>query len=151
MEKKMGIGVGILIIKEGKILLGKRNDDAQKADSLMNGEGTWTMPGGKLDFGSSFEEAAIRETIEETSIEIKKLEVLCVNNDISDKAHFVTIGLLATEYEGEPKVMEPNEITEWRWFDMNNLPPKLYFPSSKVIRNYREGKFYIKDNNGILN
>lgn len=145
----MGLGVGVLIMKDGRILLGKRDNNADKAGSLMNGQGTWTMPGGKLEFGESFEDGAIRETLEETGIRIKELEVLCVNNDISDKAHFITIGLIAKEYEGEPKVMEPDKITEWNWFSFDTLPENLYFPSSKIIRNYNESKFYIGDNKGI--
>jgi len=32
--------------------------------------------------------------------------------------------------------MEPDEITEWKWFDLNNLPSPLYFPSERIIKNY---------------
>jgi hypothetical protein len=39
--------------------------------------------------------------------------------------------------------MEPDEITEWQWFDLNNLPSPLYFPSAKVLENYKTQKFYI--------
>ena len=42
------------------------------------------------------------------------------------------------------KVMEPDEIIEWRWFDLDNLPEKVYFPSKKILENYKQGKFYIK-------
>ena len=58
MEKKrVGAGVGVMILnKDGKVLLGKRHDDPQKADSALHGEGTWTMPGGSLEVGESFEE-----------------------------------------------------------------------------------------------
>ena len=50
MEEKQRpkVGVGIMILKDGKVLLGKRNDDAEKASSDLHGEGTWTMPGGNL-------------------------------------------------------------------------------------------------------
>ena len=51
MEKKYPkVGFGIMVLKDNKILLGKRNDDAEKASSQLHGEGTWTMPGGKLHF-----------------------------------------------------------------------------------------------------
>ncbi len=41
-------------LKDGKVLLGKRHDDPEKASSLLKGAGTWTMPGGKLDFSETF-------------------------------------------------------------------------------------------------
>jgi len=141
-DKRVGVGFGVMILKDGKVLLGKRHDDPEKADSELHGEGTWTMPGGKLEYGESFEEGAIRELMEETGIKLKSLKVICVNNDMNEHAHFVTIGLFSDDFKGEPKVMEPDEITEWRWFDLNNLPSPIYFPSKKVLENYREGVFY---------
>jgi 8-oxo-dGTP diphosphatase len=146
MEKKVGVGFGVMLLRNKQILLGKRHEDPIKASSLLKGEGTWTMPGGKLDFGESFEEGARREVAEETGLQLNKMEVICVNNDIVETAHFVTIGFLATDFSGEVKVMEPDEITEWQWFDLDNLPSPLYFPSAEVLRNYKEHKFYLKNN-----
>ena len=143
-NKKMGIGVGIMVLNEnGEVLLGKRNDDKSKAGSELSGEGTWTMPGGKLEFGEDFETGAVREVKEETGIDVKKLKVICVNNDKTENAHFVTIGLQAEEYEGNPLAMEPEEITEWRWFNLNELPAKVFTPSSEIVENYKQNKFYI--------
>lgn len=142
-NKRVGAGVGVMILKNQKVLLGKRHEDPEKASSLLNGAGTWTMPGGKLDFGETFEEAARREVFEETGMKLNKVGVICINNERIETAHFVTIGLFSDDFEGEPKVMEPDEITEWRWFDMDNLPSPIYFPSAKVLKNYKEKKFYI--------
>ena len=144
-KKKVGAGFGVMILREGKVLLGKRNDDAEKASSALRGEGTWTMPGGKLEFGESFESGAKRETLEETGIKLKSVKVLCLNNNKNEHAHFVTIGLFSDDFNGEPKVMEPDEITEWKWFTLTTLPEKMYFPSAKIIENYRKGKFYLED------
>lgn len=142
--KKMGCGFGVMILKDNKVLLGQRHIDPEKASSLMNGEGTWTMPGGKLDFGESFEEGAMREVLEETGIKIKKedLKVISLTNDIVPTAHFVTIGLLCTNFSGDAKVMEPDEITQWQWFDLENLPEPLFKPSEKIVKNYLDNVFY---------
>jgi len=70
------------------------------------------MPGGKLDFGETFEQGAKRETLEETSIVLNDTSVLCINQDIIESAHFITIGLISDSFSGEPQVMEPDEITE---------------------------------------
>jgi len=142
-NKKIGVGFGVMLFRNGKILLGKRHEDPEKASSLLKGAGTWTMPGGKLDFGETFEEGAKREVLEETGIMLKNASIICVNNDVVETAHFVTLGLFSDSFEGEPKVMEPDEITEWKWFDLSNLPSPLYFPSAKILENYKQKKFYI--------
>jgi len=143
-EKKVGVGFGVLILKDNKVLLGKRHDDPAKADSELHGEGTWTMPGGKFEFGETFEESAAREVIEETGIEVNqdKLKLISLSNDKVTDAHFVTIGFLCEDFKGEAKVMEPDEITEWRWFDLDNLPDKVFFPSTKVLKNYLGNTIY---------
>lgn len=143
-KKKVGVGFGVMLLKNGKILLGKRHEDPEKADSELHGCGTWTMPGGKLEYGESFEEGAIREIKEETDINLNSSKVLCINNDKNKHAHFITIGLFSEDFDGEPKVMEPDEITEWQWFDLNNLPTPLFFPSAKVLENYKQNKFYLE-------
>ncbi|RJQ18145.1 NUDIX domain-containing protein [Candidatus Woesearchaeota archaeon] len=142
MDEKVGVGVGIILLKNNKVLLGKRHDDPAKAKSLLKGAGTWTMPGGKLRFQESFEDAAKREVFEETGITLKKTKVVCINNDRVESAHFVTIGLLAEEFEGNPEVKEPEQIREWQWFDLKKLPVPLYFPSEKVLSKYQKKVFY---------
>lgn len=144
MDKKIGVGVGIMIFREGKILLGKRHEDPEKATSLLRGAGTWTMPGGKLDFGESFEQGAIRETEEETGIKLNELRLICVNNDQVEDAHFVTIGFFSENFIGEPRVCEPDKITERGWFDLDNLPSPIFFPSERILENFKEGIFYKK-------
>lgn len=141
-KPKVGVGVGVMIIKQGQVLLGKRNPDSVKADSSLHGEGTWTMPGGKVHFGETFEDAGIRETMEETGLKINKPEVISLSNDIVSDAHFATVGLLCEDFEGEPKPMEPEVITEWKWFNFNDLPSPLFPPSQKIINNFMDKKFY---------
>lgn len=142
-KKKIGVGFGVLVLRNGRVLLGKRHDDPEKASSLLNGAGKWTMPGGKLEFGETFEAGAKRETLEETGLQLNNLRVICVNNDMVETAHFVTIGLFCNDFTGEPKVCEPDEITEWRWFDLDDLPSPLYFPSERVFDNYAKQLFYV--------
>jgi len=141
-QQKPGVGVGVMILRDEKVLLGKRNENPEKASSLLHGEGTWTMPGGKLHFQEGLKEAAFREVLEETEVKIKKSEIISISNDIVFDTHFVTIGFLCREFDGEPKVMEPDEITKWQWFDLNNLPSPLFSPSERIIKNYLAKKIY---------
>ena len=139
---KPGLGGGVMIIKEGKILLGLRNPNKEKASSELQGQGTWTMPGGKVEFMEKLVDAAKRELEEETSLKATKLDLLCISDDMTNTAHYVTVGFIVREYTGEAKAMEPETILEWKWFDLNDLPTNLYNPSKKCIEKYKEGIIY---------
>ncbi len=139
MDKFPKVGVGIMLLKDGKVLLGKRHDDPKKAKSELHGEGSWTMPGGKLEFGETLKDACFREVFEETGIKINKdsLQQICVLENILEDAHFITFGFICQDFEGEAKVKEPEEIVEWRWFDLKKLPTPLYKPSEEIIKAYQ--------------
>lgn len=72
-------------------------------------------------------------------------QLLSFTNDKNQYAQFVTAGMIAKKYSGNVKVMEPDEIIDWKWFDLNNLPKNIYFPSEKLLKNYLAGKMYDKD------
>lgn len=139
---KPGLGVGVMILKDGKVLLGLRNPNKEKASSELNGQGTWTMPGGKVEYMEKLVDAAKRELEEETSLVATSLKLICISDDMTDTAHYVTAGFLVEEYSGEIKTMEPETILEWKWFDINNLPINMYKPSKKVIEKYLDGIVY---------
>lgn len=77
-----GAGVGVFVVKDGQVLLGLRNSDPLKADSELHGEGMWTIPGGKIHFGETFEQAAARELIEETALVGQVFKFMSIGNDI---------------------------------------------------------------------
>lgn len=139
---KPGVGVGVLILNDGKVLLGLRNPNKKKASSELKGEGTWTMPGGKVEFMEKLVDAAKRELKEETGLVATKLDFLCISDDMTDTAHYVTVGFIVKEYQGNPKAMEPETILEWCWFDLDNLPENMYEPSLKCINKYKKGLIY---------
>ena len=143
-KKRVGAGFGVILEKDGKILLGMRHPDPDKADSAFRSAGEWCLPGGKLEWGESFEDGAIREVKEETGITIKNPLVISVHNCKNEHAHFMTVGMVTKEWDGEAQVIEPDEIIGWEWFDINNLAQERYFPSLEVIENYVQGKFYIR-------
>jgi mutator protein MutT len=142
-KKRVGAGLGVILEKDGKILLGMRHPDPDKAGSAFRSAGEWCLPGGKIEFGETLEEGASREVKEETGITIKNPQVISIHNCKNKYAHFLTAGMIAREWEGEAQVMEPDEIIEWKWFDIDDLPFPRYFPSFEVIDNYMKGKFYI--------
>lgn len=146
MDKIIRAGVGVLLKKENKILLGKRHLDALeegykvRKNNILN---TWTMPGGKIELGETIVECAKRETFEETGITLNEAKVFFVNDATESNGYFITIGLISEDFFGEPKTMEQDKITDWQWFDLDNLPSPLFEPSKQMIENYLAGKFYI--------
>ena len=129
------VGVGVLIEKDGKVLLGRRLSS--------HGAGTWQIPGGHLEFGDSFEDTALREAAEETGLTDLELKgLLCVINDRVYGKHFVTIGFLAAWKSGEPYAAEPEKSSDWQWFAPDELPEDIFLPSQGVIEHWKSGKVY---------
>ena len=62
---------------------------------------------------------------------------------MNEFAHYISVGLVAREFEGVPRPMEPEQIMAWRWFDLNDLPKNIFSPSRKTIDCYLQKKFYI--------
>ena len=143
-NNKVWVGFWVMILRDWKVLLGQRHEDAEKASSELHGEWTRTMPGWKMQFHESFEQLCARETLEETGLKINTntIKIISITNDMVPDKHFVTIGFLAEDVEWEPQVMEPDEITKWERFDLNDLPTPLFFPSEKVIKNYLAWTIY---------
>jgi 8-oxo-dGTP diphosphatase len=143
-QKRMGIGFGVLLCREGKMILGKRHVDPEKASSLLGGAGSWTFPGGKVDFGESLECAVAREVLEETGLEVdtKILNLISVSNDVVPTAHFITLGFKIELDHGDPRVCEPDEITVWGWFPIAEPPAPLYDPTQRILENLKNQVIY---------
>lgn len=116
------VGVAVFIRKDGKILMGHRMGS--------HGSNTWSLPGGKLDFGESVEVCAQREVWEETNLKIKNIRAGPYTNDVfvENNLHYITLFLVADYDLGELKIMEPTKCKEWRWVDWNDLPHPLFLP-----------------------
>ena len=144
LPNTIGAGCGVMVFNNrNQLLLGLRNSDEALADSELHEEGTWTLPGGQIEYGETFEEAGAREAKEETGIDVKNLEVFCVQTDMNEHAHFVSVGMIARSFEGTPEVMEPDVIIEWDWFDLDKLPQNIFTPSKKTIDCFLNHKFYM--------
>ena len=136
MEKIIKVGLGIMLLDGNNILLGRRCDNYKDTGGIYE-PGSWTIPGGKQEYEETILEGAVRETKEETNLDISDLEVFSVSDDIQPNKHFITIHIIAKSFNGELKNLEPTKHDEWKWFDLNNLPEKLYSPAKKFIEEYK--------------
>jgi len=135
MSDRPHVGVGVLILKDGKVLLGKRQ--------ASHGAGTWSTPGGHLEFNETFEACALREAYEETGLTDLSIErIIYVGNERVYDKHFVNIGLLAHWKSGEPFAAEPEKSRDWSWFAPDELPENIFLPSKWVIESWISGVLY---------
>lgn len=92
------VGVGAVIIKDRQLLLIKRANEPSR--------GKWTIPGGLVELAESPEIAVIRETVEETGMEVTNPQLIDVisNVDIDEwgkvKYHYVIIDYLVHVVSG---------------------------------------------------
>ena len=133
--QKPKVGVGIMILKDGKVLLGKRKGS--------HGEGEFAFPGGHLEYMESFADCAKREIMEECGIEVKNIRFQFLANVTKYiPKHYVHIGLLADWKSGEPKVLEPDKSESWSWYNITHLPSPIFEMCQLAIDSYKNGKIY---------
>lgn len=116
------VGVGVFVVKDGKFLMGQRCG--------AHGAGSWSVPGGHLEFNESPVETAIREVREETGLEIGNVTFAAMTNDVfaDESKHYVTIWMKSDWVSGEATITEPDKFIEQRWVDFDSLPEPLFLP-----------------------
>jgi ADP-ribose pyrophosphatase YjhB (NUDIX family) len=86
---------------------------------LVKNGGKWWLPGGKVEPGETFPEAAVRETLEETNVRAEALGVVLVSERFKRGTHEVFATLAMRYVAGEPAVVDPDgKVTEVGWFDV---------------------------------
>jgi 8-oxo-dGTP diphosphatase len=134
-ENRPKVGIGVMVIKDGRVLLGKRKGS--------HGQGEYAWPGGHMEYMESFEGCAKREVMEETGIEITAIRFLrLLNLKTYTPKHYVDIGLMAQWKSGEPKIMEPEKCEGWGWYDIDDLPKPLFGTIESYIEAYKTGRNY---------
>ena len=116
MHHNPTVGVGAIIVKDDKVLLVKR--------AKMPFAGLWCIPGGKVKFGETLQNAAEREIYEETRLVIKAGEPLYVfetmdSNTQDIKYHYVVVDLQAEYISGVATAHD--DALEVAWFSRSDL------------------------------
>ena len=129
------VGVGAVIIKEGKIALIKRGNEPSR--------GKWTIPGGLVELAESPEQAVVREAKEETGLDADTPTLVDVvsNVDLDEngkvKYHYVIIEYLVHIKEGIAQAA--SDAVELRWAQFEDVEGYDLTASFRLFfRNNRE-------------
>jgi len=121
------VGVGVLVWRDGRVLLGRRRGS--------HGAGTWAPPGGHLAFGEEVADCARREVAEETGLGLGAVTPGPFVNDVfaSEGKHYVTLFVMTTQASGEPELREPDKCAGWGWYCWGDWPEPLFAPLKTLV------------------
>ncbi len=128
--------VTLVLNKENKLLMMKRTDS-----------NTWGIPGGAVELGEVIEEAAKRETREETNLEIVDMSLFGVFSGPElyyvypngDEVYNVSIVYLSHDWRGEIKLND--EHSEWGWFAASEIPEDISPPIRTILDQFKRTTF----------
>lgn len=105
------VGVGAVVVRDGKALIVKRAHEPRK--------GEWSLPGGLLELGESLQDAVRREIKEETSLAvsvgpiIETFDRVHRDDDGRIRYHFVIVDFVCWSHEGEAVPGSDAEGVAW--------------------------------------
>jgi len=132
---KFHVGIHVFVIKDNKLLLGKRKN--------VYGAGSWGLPGGHLEQKEKMKDAAKRELLEETGLTAKSFDFICLVNDNREDEHYIQVGFIAKDIKGKPTIREPERCEEWKWFELNCLPEEMFVGAKGIIKCFQENSYFI--------
>ncbi|QHT60824.1 NUDIX hydrolase [Paenibacillus lycopersici] len=120
-DRLIAVGAGVIIYKDGKVLLQKRKDNL-----------CWALHGGIVEIGEEVEAAAKRELFEETGLAANKLELLGVFSGDDrmytypngDEVYLIGIVYVCNDFSGE-LVTETDETVALKWFEYDKIPKEI--------------------------
>lgn len=97
----------------------------------------WALPGGFVDYGETLEQAAAREALEETGLEVEDLRQFHAYSDPSrdPRQHNITVVFLARA----KGILRPgDDARACGVFQLEDLPEPLAFDHGKILADYRD-------------
>lgn len=113
MEQKLRLGALALIIKDNKIIMGKK---AHRPGHFLSD--AWHFPGGKAEEGETPEQTIVREMKEELSMNVKIIKKLC-DYELTINGVTGTNAVFICESDDEP--IANDDIVDARYFTVNEV------------------------------
>ena len=123
-----GLAVNVAVIQDNKILLTQREDFE-----------TWILPSGGVEDGESIAQAAIRETKEETGLDVELTGLVGIYSRLGNMVPVHAVLFTATPVGGEIKCQEGETIAV-EWFEFDKIPTPLSAGHKKRIEDIIAGK-----------
>jgi len=120
------VAVAVLVQNAGMILLVRRANDPQR--------GKWTLPGGFMDAGEDPRQAAERECLEETGLQVRVNRLLEVVSHPADSPGAHLVLYYQAEYlSGE---LQPGDDAEQAAYYPLDRMPALAFEAPDTLQHY---------------
>ncbi|MDW5313565.1 NUDIX domain-containing protein [Rhizobium sp. PL01] len=126
-----GVGSGLAVFNDGKLLLCKR----LKAPEA----GHWSIVGGKVEHMEPAADAARREAEEESGLKIHSAQFLCLSEQRieADRQHWISLIYVTDDFSGEPQLTEPDKLSEIGWYPLDDLPQPLSLFAQDAVQALR--------------
>ncbi|MHA1577706.1 MAG: NUDIX domain-containing protein [Candidatus Thorarchaeota archaeon] len=123
--------IDVVVTDGNRVILVKRGRDPFK--------GSWVFPGGYVDYDETVEDAAVREVLEETGVEIELQTILGVYSapDRDPRSHHVNVVFIGRAIKGEP--IGGDDADEAKWVEIDNIVPgDLAFDHGLILTDLKE-------------
>ena len=112
----------VILSQNGQVLLVKRKYDPKAGD--------WSLPAGFMEYEESPQETAIRETKEETGLNVSISRLFNVYGACDDPRSHVVLVVYVVETIGG-SLQAGDDALEARFFPLDSLPPYIAFSSHR--------------------
>ncbi|MDF2712871.1 MAG: mutT [Nonomuraea muscovyensis] len=115
-----------VVVSEGKLLMIRRRE--------REGDLLWALPGGAIEAGETPEEAAVRETVEETGLVVAAMKVL--GERVHPKTHRTMSYTACEVLQGEAKVADADELDAVAWVTLDEIPQYVPYGLFEPVQEY---------------
>lgn len=129
--------VYLILEKDGNLLFLRRYNTGWQ-------NGKYTLPAGHLDGNETIADCMARETREETGIYIdpNNLKVILTVHHIDVDEEYIDFYLTTNNWEGIPRITEPEKCDDIQWFPSDNLPENVLQNVRAAIVAYKKGETF---------
>jgi mutator protein MutT len=130
------VGVGVILVCEGRILLAKRKNEP--------GKDKWSVPGGIVELGETLEQTVVREAREETGLIVEEPEPIDVISQVTldenskTKYHFIIIDYFVRFKNAAAEA--GSDVGELEWVALDQVEKKDLTKSFRVFFQKNEEK-----------